>query len=248
MNEPAPLPDDLLAYLDAAREPEPTPPATKERLLARLGPFLPPTGGGGTPTDGGGGDASPGSLDGGAALGSGGAGASGATAASSAAAGSTAAAGATAAIGHGKWIIATVSALLGAGGGAAMHATFAPERTVTVVVSAPVAAGTSVAPLVVSPSASAEASAEAPPSATLAASAPTSAGEPAAPRKSSLRAERILLEAANAALMRGDHAAALASLRQHARTYPKGDLAQERELLMAQATRLQQPDKGSAPR
>lgn len=244
MNEPAPLPDDLLAYLDAAREPEPTPPATKERLLARLGPFLPPTGGGGTPTDGGGGDASPGSLDGGAALGSGGAGASGATAA----AGSTAAAGATAAIGHGKWIIATVSALLGAGGGAAMHATFAPEKTVTVVVSAPVAAGTSVAPLVVPPSASAEPSAEAAPAPSVASSAPTSTGEPAAPRKSSLRAERILLEAANAALMRGDHAAALASLRQHARTYPKGDLAQERELLMAQATRLQQPDKGSAPR
>jgi TolA-binding protein len=63
-----------------------------------------------------------------------------------------------------------------------------------------------------------------------------------------MRAERILLEAANAALMRGDHATASASLQEHARTYPRGELAQERNILIAQAAKLKAADKGSAPR
>jgi hypothetical protein len=63
-----------------------------------------------------------------------------------------------------------------------------------------------------------------------------------------MRAERILLEAANAALLRGDHAAAIASLRKHERRYPRGELVQERDVLMAQAKKLSAADEGSAPR
>jgi hypothetical protein len=63
-----------------------------------------------------------------------------------------------------------------------------------------------------------------------------------------MRAERILLEAANAALLRGDHAAALASLRKHERRYPRGELVQERDVLMAQAKKLSAADEGSTPR
>ena len=53
---------------------------------------------------------------------------------------------------------------------------------------------------------------------------------------SSLRAERLLIEAASAALMRGDRQSAILALRQHARQFPKGDLAQEREVLWAKAS------------
>ena len=49
-----------------------------------------------------------------------------------------------------------------------------------------------------------------------------------------MRMERLLLEAATVALERRDYASALASLRKHAATYPKGELAQEREVLMVQ--------------
>ena len=58
-----------------------------------------------------------------------------------------------------------------------------------------------------------------------------------------MRAERVLLEAANAALMRGDHATALASLREHARLYPRGELAPERDILISQATKLKAAEK-----
>jgi TolA-binding protein len=84
--------------------------------------------------------------------------------------------------------------------------------------------------------------------------APSAAPEPAAPQPSaaappsspprneerarslgSLRAERLLIETASAALVRGDNASAIAALRQHARTFPKGDLAEEREVLLVKA-------------
>jgi hypothetical protein len=74
-------------------------------------------------------------------------------------------------------------------------------------------------------------------------SAPTATASPslgAAPRErqrpeNSLRAERLLIETASAALLRGDHESALAALREHARKFPKGDLAQERDVLLSQA-------------
>ncbi len=224
MNEPVPPPldDDLREYLDAAREPEPTSPATKERLFARLVPFLPPEGGGGggAPGDGGAGPA----IGGGAAT----------------------AAGAASGLLQGKLVVAAVSALIGAVGGATMHATFAPPNTVTVVTTV---TATGAPPLEVSPAPSIAPvpSVEAPaPSASVAA-APSVSNEPSGPRKSTMRAERILLEAANAAIIRGDYAAAIASLQQHKQSYPRGELAQERDILMAQANKLK-AEKGPAPR
>ncbi len=225
MTEPDRLPDDLLDYLNAAREPEPVAPETRARLLARIGPLLPPDGGG-TPGGDGGAGPVPGAESAGPALGAGGA--------------ATTAATAGAGFFQGKLAVAAVSAILGAAGGATMHATFAPPKTV--IVSATVAA-TSAPPsdLPLAPaSALAAPSEEAPaPSASVAVAPPSSASaEVPGVRKSTMRAERILLEAANAAIIRGDYAAAIASLQQHKQTYPRGELAQERDILMAQANKL----------
>jgi hypothetical protein len=57
----------------------------------------------------------------------------------------------------------------------------------------------------------------------------------------SLRAERLLIETASAALMRGDSESALLALRQHARQFPNGSLAQEREVLLARAFAARAP-------
>jgi hypothetical protein len=54
---------------------------------------------------------------------------------------------------------------------------------------------------------------------------------------SSLRDERLLLERATAALVRGDSASALATLREHSRRFPRGGLAEEREVLFIRALR-----------
>ena len=51
----------------------------------------------------------------------------------------------------------------------------------------------------------------------------------------SLRAERLLLEAAAAALMRGDPESAIAPLRKHEQRFPRGALAEEREALLERA-------------
>ncbi|MBL8741089.1 MAG: hypothetical protein JNK04_08350 [Myxococcales bacterium] len=223
-NDLEPLPDDLRDFLDAAREPEPVSQATKDRLFAGLVPFIP---GGGGPTGGGptgdGGGAPP--VDG--AVG-------GATAtATSAASGLL----------QGKLVVAAVSAIIGAMGGAAVHATFAPPKTIVVAAPASSAVARAVEVAQV-PSVSAAPTAE--PSASVAVEAPSASSAPAEPtavRKSSMRAERVLLEAANAALMRGDYATALASLQQHKQSYPRGELAPERDILMAQATKLKAAEK-----
>lgn len=64
---------------------------------------------------------------------------------------------------------------------------------------------------------------------------PSAARAPRPAPGGSLRAERLLLEAASAALMRGDAESALVALRQHAQRFPKGALAEEREALLARA-------------
>lgn len=62
------------------------------------------------------------------------------------------------------------------------------------------------------------------------------AARPERPRPpGSLRAERLLIETASAALMRSDPDSAVAALRQHARQFPKGALAEEREVLLRRA-------------
>jgi hypothetical protein len=70
-----------------------------------------------------------------------------------------------------------------------------------------------------------------------AAAAPSlAAPRPERPRPSgSLRAERLLIETASAALLRSDPESAILALRQHARRFPQGDLAEEREVLLAKA-------------
>jgi TolA-binding protein len=70
--------------------------------------------------------------------------------------------------------------------------------------------------------------------------------EPALP--ASLRSERLLLESATAALMRGDNAAAMASLQKHAHQYPRGALSEEREVLWIKVLRAQGNDKAAEQR
>jgi TolA-binding protein len=126
------------------------------------------------------------------------------------------------------------AALIGGAVGATGHAYLAPAPVPSAVVPVapkpfelPAPAPEPIVPAEPAPSASA-------PSATAA----PSLG--AAPRErkqheSSLRAERLLIETASAALLRGDHESALAALREHARRFPKGNLAQERDVLLTKA-------------
>jgi TolA-binding protein len=223
MTEPEPLADDLLEYLAAARETEPVSAALKERLLARLGPMLPPDGGGGS--------------DGGGSPSDGGAGAEAAVTS------------ATASILQSKVFVAAVAAVIGAAGGATGYATLAPPRTVitympAVAAPAPESAAPEPQPASIAPP-PAVAVEPAAPSTSAPVPPPKTSSEAPARRNSTMRAERILLEAANAALLRGDHVAAIASLRKHERRYPKGELVQERDVLMAQAKKL---SAGSTPR
>jgi outer membrane protein assembly factor BamD (BamD/ComL family) len=63
-----------------------------------------------------------------------------------------------------------------------------------------------------------------------------------------LRAERLLLESATAALQRGDATTALSTLRRHARLYPHGALAEEREVLWVKALRAEGDDAAAERR
>jgi hypothetical protein len=65
--------------------------------------------------------------------------------------------------------------------------------------------------------------------------APSGARQERSPAAGSLRAERLLLEAASAALMRGDPESAIPALRKHAQRFPHGALAEEREALWERA-------------
>ena len=57
-----------------------------------------------------------------------------------------------------------------------------------------------------------------------------------------------MLESATAALQRGDPTTALSTLRRHARLYPHGALAEEREVLWVKALRAQGDDDGAERR
>jgi TolA-binding protein len=130
--------------------------------------------------------------------------------------------------------VALSAALLGGAVGATGHAYFAAP--------APQPAAPQVAP-VLPQAATSQAQPEPTPDVVppLVASPEANAPEPSAARAprpapvGSLRAERLLLEAASAALMRGDAESALVALRQHAQRFPKGALAEEREALLARA-------------
>lgn len=104
------------------------------------------------------------------------------------------------------------------------------ERPAPPIAAAPVAA--TVASAAPAPSVEAEA-----PVASSAAPARSAAAEARTPerRDDDLAAERALLERARAALARGDAAGALDAVDRHAARFPRGRLAEEREVLAVQA-------------
>jgi len=225
MNEP--LPDDLRDLLDAERDLDVPATPTRERLFARLAPFvLPPIGGtGGGPADV---AAGAGSSVGKAAAGAG-------VLAKSA--------------WRGKVLLSVFSVAVGAGGGAAGHAMLSSPKEPSVIIAAPPAATPLLETATPAPSLSIE---RTPTIETVQApSLPPSANARPDERThgaGSLRAERLLVETASAALARGDYVSAIASLRKHARTFPHGELAQEREVLLVQALKASGDDAAAQQR
>lgn len=214
MTDPDSLPDDVREFLDAERELDAPDSRARERLFASLGPLT---------------------LISSAASGT----ASGAHGAAHVAQ----AAGRTGL--RAKILISAVSLSIGAAGGAATHAAFTRSEhpaavsatTPMVTPTAPSAARPEPAPEMPAPE---PATSETPVAAAPA--APSGSGRSSAPRRA-LQAERLLLERAQAALARGDRAAASAALREHARLYPQGQLAEERTALW----RSLDNDSGATP-
>jgi len=223
MKDPTVLPQDLRDLLDAERELDAPAADTRDRLVARLGPLLlVPSGGGG----------GPGPADAG----------------TSAAAATRTIAGASL---RAKLLVPAIAAALGAAGGAGTHAyltrapAVAPERQV-----APARGDTPPVPNVPAPASPLPEATppEAPPPLAGLRHAPTASSGAAPTASASLRTERLLLESATAALQRGDAPTALSTLRRHARLYPHGALAEEREMLWIKALRLQGDNAGAERR
>jgi TolA-binding protein len=132
------------------------------------------------------------------------------------------------------------AALIGGAVGATGHAYFASSipRSTPAATATPVAppAVPSVAP---APARSAD---DAPAAVTSGAPAPSqsSGRQLRSQGVGSLRAERLLLETASAALVRGDTDSAILALRKHAQRFPHGALAEEREALLKRATTASQ--------
>jgi hypothetical protein len=218
-----PLSEDLRDFLEAERELDVPGADLRERLLARIAPLLiaPP---GGAP------DAN--HADAAGAV-------SGAT-------GTVVKAGLGA-----KLLVPAICTLLGAAGGAATHA-YLTARRPPVPLERSVGSATTPLPAPL-PSASAPASAasseaSAPQAVTAPAASASSRATPQPALPGSLRAERLLLESATAALMRGDNASAMASLQKHAHQYPRGALSEEREVLWIKVLRAQGNHKAAEQR
>jgi hypothetical protein len=200
------LPEDLAKLLEAERDIDAPAPAQRQRMFARLEPLLI------VPV---------------------------ALAAGSTSVATAADATGSAAVGgflKGKLAAALASAaLLGGAVGATGHAYFTsplPRST----------AATSVAPVPQQavPRNAPEPARSATDAPTAASSGETAPSQSAArqersPAVGSLRAERLLLEAASAALMRGDPASAILALRKHEQRFPSGALAEERRALLERA-------------
>jgi len=223
MKDPAVLPEDLRDLLDAERELEAPAADAHARLLARLGPLLliPP-----------GGVGVPGTADAGSSV-----------------------AGATQTIAHAslraKLLVPAIAAALGAAGGAGIHAYL--TRSPAATHESQVGPGRAETPV---PNGSASAPPRQEAAVPEATRPPVRSGSaPAAPptaasasSSASLRAERLLLESATAALQRGDAPTALSTLRKHARLHPHGALAEEREVLWVKALRAQGDDAAAERR
>jgi hypothetical protein len=127
--------------------------------------------------------------------------------------------------------IAAIAFGIGGATGAAVHATLGPARSVPrVVVVEGSARATPVAPPPVDTPGAAVVE-----SAPSRASASPRAASDAPTREDRLRRERASLEVARTALTRGDFAGALAAIDRHARDFPRGQLAEERESMRVQA-------------
>jgi TolA-binding protein len=140
-----------------------------------------------------------------------------------------------------KLIVPAICTALGAAGGAATHAYLAASRAEVPAARVQPAQAVTAAPVAAPAEA---ASSEAP-----AASAGSGAGRPTQEISGgSLRAERLLLESATAALLRGDTTSAMATLQKHARQYPRGALTEEREVLLVKVLRAQGDEKAAEQR
>lgn len=136
-----------------------------------------------------------------------------------------------------RWPLTVATFVVGALSGALAQRALTPRPavvTVVRVVQAPPApaartvADAAVAVAVVAP-------ALAPPAAVVAADVPTRARVDREPVEGSLNGERAVLEIARTGLTRGQSAAAIAALERHARRYPRGRLAPERDSMWVQA-------------
>jgi hypothetical protein len=199
------LPEDLENLLEAERDIDVPTPAQRQRMFARLEPLL----------------IVPVAV---------------AAGVSSVATATDATGSAAVAVLKGKVAAAVVSAaLIGGAVGATGHAYFAsplPKSTATTTV-APVPQPT-VPSFVPEPARSATGA----PTGVSSVATPPSQNAARQERSSgvgSLRAERLLLETASAALMRGDPDSAVLTLRKHAQRFPSGALAEEREALLERA-------------
>jgi hypothetical protein len=158
------------------------------------------------------------------------------------------------------WVVAAIAFVLGGAAGAGLHAYArkaplpAPAQVTTVVVERRIEVPVFVSPTVASAKLEAPgsvATAGSPPSVAMAGPPPSVAttvspaaqsaalaGKPGSSSSSTdtgLAAERSLLEVARTALSRGDSASSLASLDDHAKRFPAGQLTEEREALYVQA-------------
>jgi TolA-binding protein len=228
MTEPLdPLPPDVASLFDDERAAPGLPPAMRERLrerLASLGPVPLPPGDGG----GGGGEAG-GAAGGAAGTGAGLAAGGGAAAVKSAIAS--------------KIGIAAIAFGVGSVSGAAVHATLAPPsaRPPAAVATAPPAiapAATASPPMNARHGAGTEADAAVPEDAGSVAAVARPSAEARDDHRSvvdRMKRERASLEVARTAITRRDYVAALAALDRHAREFPRGQLAEERESMRIQA-------------
>jgi TolA-binding protein len=208
--------DELVEeLLDAERDIDALAKDQRARLLARLGPLVIP-----------------------GAIGAGAGAAAVVTGGSAEAAATGKAAGVFGAGLKAKLVVAAIAGAVGAVGGAVTQSALTSAPATKPAPTTPSSAGLAPPPLAqaVSATPASEATASATTSATPApsTSAPARAG---GATMANLRTERLLLERATSALMRGDASSALSALREHARKFPSGELAEEREGLLVRALR-----------
>jgi hypothetical protein len=141
-----------------------------------------------------------------------------------------------------KLAVAALAFGVGAGAGVTVHAVATAPETAVVATTASAVRGLpprSAAPFPLTPF-------EPLPTATVSASASSTASTSVAPTAAptgsgALKRERSLIDTARMAILRGDKAAALRALESHAREFPNGQHASERDALQRRARALETP-------